>query len=104
MTLKVRKFSQILLMERCSVMRLHNKVAIITGGSQGIGKAVAFTFSKEGAKVVIVARTESILNNTVDELRKISSDVVGVVGDVSKPGDVKKIFAETEKRFQKNPF
>ena len=37
-------------------MKLYNKIAIITGGSQGIGKAVATVFAKEGAKIVITAR------------------------------------------------
>jgi len=42
-------------------MKLKDKVALITGGSLGLGKATAFLFAKEGAKVIITGRTESKL-------------------------------------------
>jgi NAD(P)-dependent dehydrogenase (short-subunit alcohol dehydrogenase family) len=49
-------------------MRLKNKVAIVTGGGRGIGRGIARLFAKEGAKVVIAARTEDQLGRVVREI------------------------------------
>ena len=48
---------------------LQDKVAIITGGSEGIGKAAALSMAKEGARVFIVARRPEVLEQTAQELR-----------------------------------
>nr|NIP31488.1 SDR family NAD(P)-dependent oxidoreductase [Candidatus Dadabacteria bacterium]NIQ16247.1 SDR family NAD(P)-dependent oxidoreductase [Candidatus Dadabacteria bacterium] len=50
-------------------MKLKDKVALITGGSKGIGKGVAEAFLKEGAQVLICGRTESYLKETCDKLQ-----------------------------------
>ncbi|SVD82594.1 uncharacterized protein METZ01_LOCUS435448, partial [marine metagenome] len=50
-------------------MGLEGKVAIITGGSDGIGKAAALSMVKEGANVVIVARRQDVLNQAVNEIK-----------------------------------
>ena len=50
-------------------MGLDGKVAIITGGSDGIGKAAALSMVKEGANVVIVARRQDVLDQAVNEIK-----------------------------------
>ena len=61
-------------------MRLENKVALVTGGSSGIGLATARRFAAEGAKVVITGRRQEPLDRAAAEL---GPDVVAVVGDVT---------------------
>lgn len=73
---------------------LENKIAIITGGSSGIGKATAELFLEEGAKVVITARGEDRLNQVVEEL-STKGDIIGVVADISKVEDAKRVFEKT---------
>jgi len=70
---------------------LENKVVLITGGGTGIGKATAASFIEEGAKVVIVGRRASVLEETVSEL---GDSAQFVVGDVSKSGGPKAIVDE----------
>lgn len=77
-------------------MKLSGKVAIITGGSRGIGKASAKLFAQEGAKVVITARDSTRLENSAKEL-----DVIGIVGDIRKSQDVENIVKKTLEKFGK---
>jgi 3-oxoacyl-[acyl-carrier protein] reductase len=78
---------------------LKNKVAIVTGGARGIGKAIAILFAKEGAKVVIIARTATEINNTVSEIRQNGGEVIGIVGDVSKWEDIENLVSNTISNF-----
>jgi NAD(P)-dependent dehydrogenase (short-subunit alcohol dehydrogenase family) len=65
---------------------LTNKVAIITGGSEGIGKAAAYRMAAEGAGVVIVARRPDVLQAAAQEIQKdVTGTVVPVSGDISEP-------------------
>lgn len=64
-------------------MKLKDKVALITGGSEGLGKATALLFAKEGAKVVITGRTESKLAGAVEEAKKEGLEIDYLTGDVS---------------------
>ncbi len=70
-------------------MKLKNKVALITGGSLGLGKETAILFAKEGAKVVITGRTEKTLEKTVEEAKKEGLQLYHLVSDVAKEEDCK---------------
>src|SRR5687767_11996551 len=72
---------------------LKGKVAIVTGGSDGIGKAAATTMVREGAKVAIAARTQATLDAAVADIRKESgsNDVIGVSTDVRDEESVKRM-------------
>ena len=76
---------------------LKDKVAIITGGSKGIGRAAAELFVREGAKVVITARGKDALDATVAEVTEMGfpGTIVGMQADSSKPEDVNRVVADT---------
>ena len=78
---------------------LTGKVALVTGGSKGIGKAVARGLIEEGAKVAICARTRSELDAAAAELAKPKGDVFAVAGDLTREADVKKIVEATVGHF-----
>ncbi len=78
---------------------MKNKVAIITGGSSGIGFSLAEAFLKEGCKVVISGREEKRLKEAELKLSQISKDVFSIQGDVSIESDCKFLVNETVKRF-----
>lgn len=72
-------------------MELQDKVAVITGGSRGIGKAVAEAFLKRGARIAIAARKEKEMEAAARELRQLG-DAICVRGDISDSKDLEKIF------------
>lgn len=74
-------------------MRFKGRVAIITGGTQGMGKAAALGFAKEGARVVINGRNAENLNKTADEIRSVGGTVTVVPGDVTRSDIIKAIVA-----------
>jgi NAD(P)-dependent dehydrogenase (short-subunit alcohol dehydrogenase family) len=76
--------------------KLRNKVAVITGGSSGIGLATAREFVANGAKVVIFARGKEGLDKTVNEL---GTNCFAVQGDVSNLADLDRLFEETKAKF-----
>ncbi len=73
---------------------LRGKVALITGGSKGIGRAVATGLAREGAKVAICARRAELLERAASEIAQATgSEVLPVPGDMSKPGDADRVAA-----------
>lgn len=79
--------------------RLNGKIAIITGGNSGIGRATAELFCKEGAKVVIASRRKENNQKTVDEITAQGGEIMAVQADVSKMEDCQNIIDETINKY-----
>lgn len=80
---------------------LTGKTAIITGGSRGIGKEMAEALAEAGASLMLCARREEWLNETVSEFRANNFNAEGKVCDVSKAEDVQAVVDETIAKFGK---
>jgi NAD(P)-dependent dehydrogenase (short-subunit alcohol dehydrogenase family) len=80
-------------------MKLENKVAMITGGARGIGKAIATAYAREGAKLALCARTAAELDQTVGELRALGAEAEGWICDVALEDSAKEFVARTFKKF-----
>ena len=77
------------------------KVVVITGASSGIGKALAFSFAREGAQVVIAARNAERLKSVEKELQLVSHDILTILADVSIETDCKNLIETTVNHFGK---
>lgn len=78
-----------------SLFDLTDQVAIVTGGSRGLGEEIAEGLGEAGAKLMIVARREQWLNPTLDALREKGLTVQGMICDVSVPEQVDAMAAKT---------
>ena len=67
---------------------LKNKVAVVTGGSRGIGRGIALGLASEGCRLAICARNENGLADSVEEIKKSGVEVFGFAGDITKETDV----------------
>ncbi len=82
-------------------MRLKNKVALITGGSSGIGKETAILFAKEGASVVIADVNDQAGAETAEMIKASGAQAAYIYADVSKSGDCEQMVSFAEKTFGK---
>jgi amino acid adenylation domain-containing protein len=81
--------------EVCKMKRLEDKVALVTGGSGGIGRATALAFAREGAKVVIASRRFAESEETVRLVKEAGSEAIFVKADVTKPTDIELLVNKT---------
>jgi short-subunit dehydrogenase len=84
-----------------SSKKLKNKVAIITGASSGIGRALAIAMSQEGASVVLAARSKEKLDEVVTDIKYQGLEALAVQTDVSNENDCKNLILNTIEKFGK---
>ncbi len=79
---------------------LKGKVALVAGASQGMGRATALGFAREGAKVSICARGEGLLNEAAQMIRReTGGEVLAMAADMTRPEDIQRFVAETVEQF-----
>lgn len=81
--------------------RLKQKIAIVTGSSSGIGKAIALRFAQEGATVVVAARRLYKCEETVAQIQAAGGTAVPVQTDIAEESQVEQLIQETVRRFQR---
>ena len=80
-------------------MQLKDKVAIITGGGRGIGRAIAIAYAAEGARIVIAARSTEQLDEVATEITEQGTEVLTVPTDLRINADVENLVQKTVDRF-----
>jgi len=80
-------------------MKLEGSVAIVTGAGRGIGRAIALAFAREGARMVVAARSTGEIQEVVKEIQKLNQAAIGIQADVSKEGDVARMVDKALERF-----
>jgi 3-oxoacyl-[acyl-carrier protein] reductase len=80
-------------------VKLKNRVAIVTGGARGIGKAIALTFLREGAKVAIIDSDKERLEALKKEIKKENKEAMVIPCDITKSSEVNGMVDEVRKKF-----
>ncbi|HDX9578712.1 TPA: glucose 1-dehydrogenase [Bacillus pseudomycoides] len=81
-----------------------NKVALVTGGGSGIGRAIAINFAKQGSKVVVAGRSSKTINETRNLIREMGGEALSFQTDVSSQEQVKKLIQSTVDSFGRLDF
>lgn len=80
---------------------LHGKVAIVTGASRGIGKAIAFALANEGSRLVLCARGEEQLLKVEEEIKELfHTEVISVKANMTKSNDIKRVVSKAISKFK----
>ncbi|MBI4287090.1 MAG: SDR family oxidoreductase [Chloroflexi bacterium] len=82
-------------------MRLKDKVALVTGGASGIGRAICLTFAREGARIAVVDMNLKGAEEVAAEVRAQGSDATAVQCDVSKLNEAEAVVREVARRFRR---
>ncbi len=82
-------------------MKLKNQIAIVTGAGRGIGRATAIAFAKEGADVVLAARTETEIVSVANEIEQLGRRALSIKTDVQVKSDVSDMVAQTLEKYGK---
>jgi NAD(P)-dependent dehydrogenase (short-subunit alcohol dehydrogenase family) len=80
-------------------MKLKRRTAIVTGGGRGIGRAVALALAKEGANVVVSARTQSEIEVVAREVQNLGAQSLAIAADATRIGDVEQLAKRTVAEF-----
>lgn len=80
---------------------LKGKVAVVTGGSKGIGKAIALALAEEGAEIALCARGKEELSQTAAEVEKKGVGALAIPADLMKPDGARQLVKKTIKRFRR---
>lgn len=78
-------------------MELEGKVALVTGGGSGIGKATALLFAREGARVAVSGRTKEKLDRTVKEIENEGGQALAIAADIANYRDVQRVYEEIDR-------
>jgi NAD(P)-dependent dehydrogenase (short-subunit alcohol dehydrogenase family) len=78
---------------------LEGKVALVTGASQGLGRALALAFAREGARVAINSRSEEGVRPVAGEAESAGAEVLALAADVSRSADIERLVGTTVERF-----
>jgi NAD(P)-dependent dehydrogenase (short-subunit alcohol dehydrogenase family) len=81
-------------------LELNNKTALVTGGSKGIGKAIAIALAEEWVNVIICGRGEDALNEAAKEIEEINENVLAIPCDLTKQSDVDQLVAAAIDRYK----
>jgi NAD(P)-dependent dehydrogenase (short-subunit alcohol dehydrogenase family) len=80
-------------------MRLSNKTTLITGAGRGIGRALALGFAREGAQIVLAARTETEIASAAEEIRAFGGQAVPLTCDITREDSVKALMTQAVQAF-----
>ena len=79
--------------------KLDDKVALVTGASRTIGKAIAIALAQEGARLVVAARTLETLNDTAEKIRESGTEALVVPTDVRSEEEIENLFKKTMEHY-----
>ncbi len=82
-------------------MKLDGKVVLITGGSRGIGRAVALAFASEGARVAVVSRNKDRCAEVATQISKSGGSALGIQADVASEADVARMVEQVKAKWQR---